>query len=111
MKHTIDSILNDEVIERYKKTIDGYSIWLKGIDTEIKIQLTYNGECGGFNFCLSHAIKTPEQAGPYITSRPWAEEIEYALYRAICSITDHYKNAINKGHRPTKQWLIENKYT
>jgi hypothetical protein len=91
-----------------KKTIDGYSIWLNGIDKEIKIQLTYNEECGGFDFFLSHAIKTPEQSGPYLTSRPWAKEFEHALERAVFTITHHYKMAVKKGHQVTDEWLVEN---
>ncbi|NCB47403.1 hypothetical protein EOM81_10355 [bacterium] len=108
MTWTIDSALEDAAIDRFEKTSEGVSIWLKEIPVEIKILLSYNGERAAFNFSLSHAIKTPEQSGPYRTSRPWGQYLEYALHLAVDSLTKYYKQAVKNGFKPSKDWLVAN---
>lgn len=108
MAWTIEEALVDEAIERTEKTNEGYSFWLKNIPTEISIVLSVNPVAGGFNFQLSHSIHTPIQIMAYHPSRPWGDDEAYALHLAVCTITDYYKQAINKGHIPSETWLIAN---
>lgn len=98
-------------IEKYKATQIGYSFWLKGISTEIKVVLSVNGEQGGFNFHTSHVIKTPKQIGSYHTSRPWGDDAGYALLLAVTSITQYYEEAVKDGLQPDAAWLIKNDLT
>ncbi|MCK4829333.1 hypothetical protein KA005_77130 [bacterium] len=106
MAWTIDEALEDEAIEKFEKTIEGFSIWLKGIPTEIKISLSYNGVRGGFNYHLSHAIQTPEQLGPYRSSRPWGDDLAYALHLAITTITQYYNISVKNDNEPSENWLV-----
>ncbi|MEM6190488.1 hypothetical protein [Shewanella scandinavica] len=109
MAWTIEEALVDEAIERTEQTHEGYSFWLKNIPIEISIVLSINPVAGGFNFQLSHNIHTPTQIGAYYPSRPWGDDEAYALHLAVSAITDYYKQAINEGHVPSKDWLITNK--
>lgn len=108
MAWTIESALDDQSIERTEKTLRGYSFWLKGIPTEIQVVLYVNPAKGGYNYHLSHLIKTPEQAGKYSPSRPWGDDEAYALYSAVSAITQHYSIAVEHGRVPGPEWLIKN---
>ncbi|HZX18600.1 MAG TPA: hypothetical protein VFF22_17245 [Pseudomonas sp.] len=108
MPWTIENALNDDAIERTEETPTGYSFWLKGIPTEIRVVLAVNPTNCGFNFYLSHYIHTPTQAGKYCPSRPWGDYEAYALHLAVTAITQHYKEAITAGHKPNENWLIAN---
>ncbi len=106
MPHTIESALSNEFIERSEATHAGYSFWLKGIPVEIKVVISINPVAGGFNFNTSHAIYTPKQDGPYRPSHPWGDYQEYALHRAITSITGEYAIAVRAGLKPSSDWLV-----
>jgi len=110
MPWTIDKALKDEAIERTEITNKGYSFWLKGIPTQIHVILSVNPAQGGFNFHLSHFIRTPKQADPYCPSRPWGDDEAYALHMAVTSITQYYREAVNAGISPSSEWLIQNTY-
>jgi hypothetical protein len=108
MAWTIDAALTDESIDRAEKTVRGYSFWLKGIPTEIQVALSVNPAEGGFNFHLSHVIKTPDQITPYTPGRPWGDYEAYALRLAVSAITQQYNIAVRKGRVPASEWLIPN---
>ena len=108
MAWTIESALEDEALEKTEKTYEGYSIWLKDIPVEISIVLSVNPSRGGFDFRISHYIRTPTQIGPYIPSRPWGDDEAYALHLAVSTITQYYKDATKKGHVPSQSWLTQN---
>lgn len=108
MAWTIEEALKDESIERTEITGEGYSIWLKDIPTEISIVLSVNPTNQGFNFKLSHYIKTPTQIKKYVPSQPWGDYEAYALHLAVITITKHYKIAISKGYSPSTSWLVSN---
>lgn len=101
----MEEALQDSAIEKTEKTNEGYSFWLKGIPVEISVMLSINPLRGGFNFKLSHYIKTPSQIGPYRPSRPWGDSKDYALNLAISAITQYYKEAIKEGYVPSNEWL------
>jgi hypothetical protein len=109
MSWTIETALSGAAVEKSRATQSGYSFWLKGLPTEIQVVLSVNGERGGFNFHTSHVIKTPKQAGPYHTSRPWGDDAAYALHQAVTSITQHYEEAIKAGLPPDAKWLLPNR--
>lgn len=108
MAWTIDEAFNDEAIERSEKTESGYSFWLKGIPVEVSVVLSVNPNRGGYNFHLSHFIKTPSQIGPYRPSRPWGDDEAYSLHLAITAITQYYSQAVKEGHSPSVEWLVPN---
>jgi len=109
MTWTIDAALEDQAIERTQQTEEGYSFWLKGISTEIRVILSFNPVRGGFNFHLSHFIRTPNQIGRYTPGRPWGDDEGYALHLAVTAITQYYGEAVKAGINPSPDWLIENK--
>ena len=102
----IQATMAQDGIASFDATHSGFSFWMKDIPIEIMIVLSINGERGGFNFCTSHAIKTPLQAGPYHPSRPWGDDAAYALHLAVTSITQHYREAVNAGLKPDTTWLV-----
>ena len=66
------------------------------IDPKIPGQIMYR---------QSHVIHTPNQAGGYRTSRPWAKTIVAALRLAIEGIVSRYEEAIKEGEKPDPSWL------
>lgn len=109
MYEKIDAFLNeDEAVSDWKVVDDGWVFKLKNIDTEITIILAVNPLRGGYNFWQSHFIHTPTQIGPYMTSRPWGDDLEYALHLALTSITSYYNQAIKESHYPSPEWLVKN---
>lgn len=55
---------------------------------------------------ISHAIKTPLQGMPYLTSHPQAETRQWALWRALEGVIGHYREAVREGHKPDESWLV-----
>lgn len=102
---TIEDALKDESLEKIEKTNEGFSFWLKGIPTEISVVLSLNPLRGGFNFTLSHYIKTPVHSSAYRPSRPWGDNEGYALHLAVTAITQHFREAAAKGFTPSSDWL------
>jgi hypothetical protein len=95
-------------VARLEATPLGYSFWLKGTPTEIRVVLSVNGEQGGFNFHTSHVIKTPKQLEPYYPNRRWGDDAGYALHLAVTSLSRNYAEAVGAGLTPAKDWLIPN---
>ena len=85
-----------------------YSFNLKGIPTTITVRLYRREVRGPVWFEQSHWIKTPEQIGPYRTSRPFNDDESRALRQAVTGFTQFYDMAIKAGNEPSKSWLIEN---
>ncbi|EGQ7642063.1 hypothetical protein O1C99_003575 [Vibrio cholerae] len=106
MSWTVERALDEQAIEKCTLRNDGVSLWLKGIDREIKITLSVNLVSGGVNFHANYAIKTPEQISAYIPSREWGDDQAYALHLAVTSFTQHYDFAVKNGHKPSNGWLI-----
>lgn len=113
MTCTINDVLSDEAIERTSECTSNkgkvYSLWLKGISTEIQITLSQDSARGGYKFHLSHFIHTPGQAAPYCPSSPWSNNDVYALRLAVTAITQYYNQAVGEGRSPSSNWLVENK--
>ncbi|MCW8899252.1 MAG: hypothetical protein OQK95_01085 [Gammaproteobacteria bacterium] len=61
-----------------------------------------------YHFEVSHHVHTPEQMSPYFPSRTSFSSEKEAIDKAITSTTSCLKDAINKGHNPEDEWLIEN---
>jgi len=59
-------------------------------------------------FDQSHFIQTPGQAGPYTTSRRWAESPDLAIKAAISTITAYYDPAVRDGKTPVDEWFKPN---
>jgi hypothetical protein len=67
------------------------------------------GDCT-FTFTQSHYIKTPTQAGPYMTSAPFGETEERAINRAVQGFLTWYTGAIHEGHEPDESWLVPSEH-
>ncbi|WP_234732397.1 hypothetical protein [Acidocella facilis] len=109
MAYTIDSILNDPLITVIARDdeMGSFAIKIGTLKTIITIELGRYHTTETTKFKLSHAIHTPEQAGPYITSNPSGDYWEYALHRAINGLISYYKSAVNAGCQPKESWLKE----
>ncbi len=109
MTWTFDSALNDDditVIERDDSHGD-YAIKVGDLETTVTIELRRPLTGNRVEFRTSHAIKTPLQASPYWTSRPFDDDAPYALHRAIDGLTSYYRQAVEGGHAPSNNWLCK----
>ncbi len=106
MAYTVEQIFSNPAIEKHRLLgTDEYIFWLKGISTGIAIRL--RKQRSGFEFSQSHVIKTPLQGAGYRTSRSWDEDKDYALHRAVGTVTDYYNDAVAAGHTPSDSWIEE----
>jgi hypothetical protein len=98
----------DGTINMLCKLIGEYKFCLGNLTPEITIRLyaPYHGT--GIGFEQSHFIHTPEQGGPYETSRPWNDNIYAALNQVIHGLTFHYLSSVRNGHTPDDSWLVPN---
>ena len=64
------------------------------------------GPHGRFEYTASHAIRTPEQLGPYLSSIPFGDTPEEALAKAIDDLTIFYSVGVRAGHEPDESWLV-----
>ena len=102
---------NDDVLESYvllremKMYLDigEYQPLIK-----IKIHKSSFVDGNPYHFAVSHHVHTPEQMSPYFPSRTSFSSEREAIDQAITSTTRFLKDAINKGHDPENEWLIEN---
>lgn len=75
---------------------------------KIKIHKSSCIDGNPYHFAVSHHVHTPEQMSPYFPSRTSFSSEREAIDQAISSTTNYLKDAINKGHNPEDEWLIEN---
>lgn len=110
MAYTFDSALADDRVTVIDRDDDAgrYRIRIGSLETPVTITLRRLGTGETTEFIVSHAIQTPLQAGPYRTSRPFADYPAYALHKAIVGLTSEYRAAERKGHGPSEDWLVAN---
>ena len=61
---------------------------------------------GKYEYKVSHAIRTPEQLGPYLSSIPFGDTPQEALAKAIDDLTIFYSLGVQAGHEPAEDWLV-----
>ncbi len=107
-KIMMNKIFDNDAIEYSKVLVSEYKFSVKDIAVEITIRVyKYNLPNDVFEFTQSHYIKTPTQMGAYITN-PTHDTEEDSLRRAVKTIMDYYKEAVNANHEPSEDWLIKN---
>lgn len=82
-----------------------FSFRLGRLSTLITLRLTHL-EGGDVGYALSHAIKTPLQAGPYRTSRSYDDSFPAAVRKAVRGLSSYYASAVEAGHEPAEEWLV-----
>ena len=108
MAWTLDTALDDESINVINRNdhLGVYEFRLGDLETVVTIQVTRLPASDEAVYHRSHAIHTPTQAGPYHQSRPYWDDVPYALHQAVSSITQYYRDAVKAGHRPQESWLV-----
>lgn len=107
MAWTIDAALADQHITVTERNDEWgqYSFRLGELDTEITVWLCRSPVSEETRYSITHAIKTPDQAGPHNPSRMWWDYPAYALHQAISTLTGHYDVAVRNKHTPSESWL------
>lgn len=82
-----------------------FSFRLGKLSTVITLRLTHL-EDGDVGYVLSHAIKTPLQAGPYRASRSYDDSFPAAVRKAIRGLSSYYASAVEAGYEPAESWLV-----
>lgn len=107
-----EKVFESKFLLEPKKLVAEYEFYLDEIPVKIGVRIYKDAKsnvCSDpYYFYTSHFIKTPEQAGPYTPSGPWTSDPEYALHRAVESLALYYREAKERGHKPSKSWLIPN---
>ena len=109
MDYTIESAMANEHIHSVERRVFSVYTFKVGVLSPTITIRTYKEENGsGYLFEMSHTIHTPEQIDPYRPGRPWGDYEGYAVQQAITAITDFYRIAVDKGHKPNDGWLVKN---
>jgi hypothetical protein len=108
MAWTIDKALDDDLIhlENRNDDLGVYEFRVGELDTIVSVDIGRLPSSDEAKYHRSHNIKTPKQAGPHRQSRPYWDDIPYALHQAISGITSHYRDAVKAGHKPDESWLV-----
>jgi hypothetical protein len=109
MAWMIDEAPNDDLVHVVSRDdAKGiYIIRVGALQTAVKIALRRTrGRPGATAYTQSHAIKTPQQAGPYWTSRPSNDSPGAALHQAVEGLVFYYRKAVEAGHIPSEEWLV-----
>lgn len=108
MAITIDQALDDPLITIIERDDNSgyFRVTLGTLKTAIDICLSFRSDEGRWFFAQGHAIKTPDQDAPYLTSCPWNDYPTAALQQAIEGLTWYYKWAVAEGMAPDKSWLV-----
>lgn len=109
MAWTIESALDDKDIEIVNRNDDlgVYEFTVGELSPVVTVTVSLLPDGRRARFHRSHAIKTPTQGKPYRPSRDFDDDLPYALHRAIASITEYYREAVEEGHKPSDDWLVE----
>ena len=84
-----------------------FKIRIGTLATVITIRISKRrGSAGRYEYTVTHAIRTPEQLGPYISSIPHGDTPEEALAKAIDDLTIFYSLGVRAGHKPAESWLV-----
>lgn len=108
MAWTFDEALADDLVTVVTRddSAGTFEFQVGELETVITIELGRFMDSEHTKFRRSHAIHTPVQIGPYLPSRDFDDYPACALHRAIDSITDYYRQAVQKGHTPAEDWLV-----
>ena len=109
MPWTIENALSDDLITMVHRDDDFgvYEFRVGSLETVVTVEVRRLPTSEAAVFTRSHSIKAPGQAGAYKSSRPYWDDIPYALHQAIDGITSYYRAAIKEGHVPKESWLVE----
>ena len=108
MPWTIESALENELIQNQRKLLSEYKFELGEIPVEITIRMYQQLKGNKVEFTQSHFIHTPKQAGPYKTSIPIKDYEAEALHQVVSAFSNYYSQAVSAGCKPSPSWLIKN---
>ena len=109
MDYSFDSVLDDDLVAVVEQNDElGYfCIRIGTLQTHVIVELERHTTSDRTKFSVSHAIKTPLQHGPYRTSLPFGDTPVSALHKAVSGLTMYYRQAVNAGHEPREDWLVD----
>ena len=109
MPWTFDSALDDSDVTVLSRDDDAgiFEVQIGDLETIVTIELGRFLKSDRTKFFVSHAIHTPLQMGPYRTSLPFGDDPPYALHQAVTGLTMYYRQAVDAGHQPSEEWLVE----
>ena len=109
MPYTFENAFDNELVTLVVADEESgmFEVQIGDLDTHVTIELGRFMTSDKTKFWVSHAIKTPSQATPYRTSIPFYDSPAEALHRAIDGLTSFYREAVDEGHEPKEEWLVE----
>ena len=108
MAWTIDDAVSGKTLRDTKIHVREVSFRLGHLDSKIRIRLfRYPGDKEIY-FEHSHFIQTPGQADVHLPAMQSDSNEAYALTHAVEALTRPYDYAVEQGHEPSDDWLIEN---
>ena len=106
---TFAEVLDTDLVTAVSSDIASrtFRIRIGALRTVITIRISQRrGPHGRFEYKASHAIRTPSQMGPYLSSIPYGDTPEDALAKAIDDLTIFYSVGVRAGHQPAESWLV-----
>ncbi len=109
MPWTIDKALADDLVHLVSRDdkLGVYEFRVGKLATIISVSVGRLPSSNEGKYHRSHSIKTPKQSTAYHQSRLCWDDVPCALYQAISSITDYYRDAVKDGLVPDEAWLLD----
>ena len=95
-----------EIVTEARECVAEIQFALGEIMETITLKVFWEPSLNCYSFQHSHLIHTPTQAGPYRTSRPFADTKEQAIEEAMRGFREFYSGAVEAGHTPSSGWLV-----
>jgi hypothetical protein len=114
MTPEIEAVFAEEDMVTYPRVlVREYDFAMIGKTVRVRIynhlaEASHGRDSMGFE--LSHHINTPVQVGVYVPGTRFYGTEASALRSALRCLTRYYKEAVEKQHQPSEEWLEENRY-
>lgn len=106
MANTVDDVLSGPGISGARELRGEFHFKVGKLTPGVVVRLWRHIGVEGVFFELSHFMKTPSQADPYVTSGPWGDDEASALRKAVMTLTMYFDIAVREGHTPDDTWLV-----
>ena len=108
MAWTIDDAVSNKTLRDAKIHVRGVSFRLGDLSPKIRVRLFRWPGDKEIYFEQSHFLRVPGQREAHTPGLKSDSNEAYALTHAVEALAHAYDDAVERGHQPSDEWLIEN---
>lgn len=105
----IADLMEQKGIREWYRQVEFFRFYYRDTQVEIQVKIWETAR-GEYYYTTSHHIKTPTQAGPYVSSRRTGDSVAEVLRKAIDDIDFYFDSAVREGHEWEPEWFVPSSY-